>query len=235
MSRTLVKTLRARAGTLINHKVQYTGWDTDLDRFVAKRLEDPRPTKVQAIEWLAVEPLLAPEFSLLDLGCGPGVFARMVHASPLGERVRYTGLDQSEQALEHARRTLPSSYTFVRSDALREGLPEGQFDVIVINEVVEHTPHYKEMIGLALARRPKVLVITTFAVLPGESKDRFLWHSGYACYMNNYSFGRFHEYLRRQAAGVPIKIADFGTKADSSMDFPSKALLLFYLPLGARP
>jgi len=223
-----INALGARFGTLVKQQVKYTWWDTDLDAFVAKRLRDPRPTKVQAIEWLAAEPLLGPTFSLLDVGCGPGVFAQMLHRSVLNERMRYTGVDQSDQALVHARRTLPETYSFIRRDVLREGMPTGDFDVIAINEVVEHTPNYRDMIDAALAKQPKVLVITTFAVLPEQPKDRYLWNANYTCYMNTYSFNGFHQYLRE--SGRPLKIMDFGSETDETKEFPTKAMILFYLP-----
>lgn len=224
-----VKALTARVGTLVKQRVRYTGWSTDLDAFVAKRLEHPRPTKVKAIEWLTREPLLEDRFSLLDIGCGPGVFARMLDASALSERVRYTGVDQSEQAVAHAQGTLPASYHFVIRDVLQDGLPEGKFDVIVINEVVEHMPNYRDLIDAALAKRPRVLVITAFAVLPEQAKDRYLWNANYTCYMNTYSFSGFHQYLREKS-GRPIQILDLGSESDETAEFPRKALILFYLP-----
>ncbi|MGV3723705.1 MAG: class I SAM-dependent methyltransferase [Actinomycetota bacterium] len=224
-----VKALTARVGTLVKQRVRYTGWSTDLNAFVAKRLENPRPTKVKTIEWLTREPLLEDSFSLLDIGCGPGVFARMLELSALSERVRYTGVDQSEDALRHCRSTLPPSYNFIQRDVLREGVPEGQFDVIVINEVVEHMPNYRDLIDAALAKHPKVLVITAFAVLPEQAKDRYLWNANYTCYMNTYSFNGFHQYLREKS-GRPVQILDLGSESDETAEFPRKALILFYLP-----
>lgn len=221
--------LTARAGTLVKQKVRYTGWNSDLNAFVAKRLEVPRPTKVQTIEWLDNEPLLSESFSLLDIGCGPGVFAQMLQASKLKGRVRYTGIDQSEQAVAHARQTLPESYSFIVRDVLREGLPKEKFDVIVINEVVEHMPNYQDLFEAALTKNPQVLAVTSFAVLPEQKKDRFLWNKRYACYMNTYAFGDFYHYLREKS-GRAIRLIDFGTETDETAEFPQKALMLFYLP-----
>jgi 2-polyprenyl-3-methyl-5-hydroxy-6-metoxy-1,4-benzoquinol methylase len=224
--------LTARAGTLVKQQVRYTGWNSDLNAFVAKRLETPRPTKVRTIEWLSQDSRLGEEFTLLDIGCGPGVFAQMLRASRLSERVRYTGVDQSEQAVAHARQTLPKTYSFVIRDVLREGLPPESYDVIAINEVVEHMPNYRDLIDAALAKKPRVLVVTTFAVLPEQKKDRFLWNKRYSCYMNTYAFGDFYQYLRERS-GSAVQVVDFGTETDETVEFPQKALLLFYLPAPA--
>ncbi len=229
-----VNSLTARVGALIPKRVEYRGWDTDLDAFLAKRLGNPRPTKLKAIEWLAQDSSLGPSFTLLDVGCGPGVFGHLLQNSTLSERIRYTGLDQSTTALEFARRTLPKSYDFQERDVLKEGLPEGSFDAIVVNEVLEHVPHYRPMLELVLAKKPKVLVVTSFAILPERPKDRLLWNSRYKCYMNSYSFGRFHQYLR-ETTRRPLAIMDFGTKADTTTEFPQKALILFYLSQGKTP
>lgn len=219
--------LGARLSTLVKQRVQYRGWSCDLDEFVAKRLRNPRPTKTAAIEWLAAEERLGAAFSLLDVGCGPGVFAQMLRRSPLAERIRYTGVDQSEEALAHARRTLPEDYRLEQRDVLHQGLPEGAFDVVVINEVVEHMPNYRDLLDAALQKRPKVLVVTTFAVLPEHVKDRYRWNERYACYMNTYAFCGFYRYLRE--AGRPIRLLDFGSESDETTEFPTKTLMLFYL------
>lgn len=220
--------LATQFARLTGQRVRYTGWSGDLDAFVERRLREPRPTKVRTLEWLAAEPLLGPSFSLLDVGCGPGVFAQMLRRSALSERVRYTGVDQSEVALAHAQKTLGSGYRFVQADVLNEGLPSGSFDVIVINEVVEHMPDYRHLLSAALEKQPKVLVVTTFAVLPEQSKDRVLWNARYSCYMNTYSFNAFHLFLRE--SGRPIQILDLGSEADETVEFPRKALILFYMP-----
>lgn len=229
---TTIRALGARLSTLVKQPVKYTGWSCNLNEFVEKRLRTPRPTKVEAIHWLAEEPLLAPTegnvFTLLDVGCGPGVFAQMLRRSELGNRVRYLGVDQSQDALAHARSTLPDGWRLERRDVLREGLPESPFDVVVVNEVVEHMPNYRDLLDAALARRPKVLVVTTFAVLPEQRKDRFLWNERYACYMNTYSFCGFYSYLRE--AGRSIRLLDCGSERDETAEFPTKALMLFYLP-----
>lgn len=66
----------------------------------------------------------------LELGCGNGQLAR--HISPLCKT--YTGLDAVQRPLEAARRAVPAAQ-FVQG-FLPEDLPEGDFDLIVLSEVL---------------------------------------------------------------------------------------------------
>ena len=52
--------------------------------------------------------------------------------------VSYSGVDQSENAINYRGGTLLSTCTLVKQGVLRDSLPEGNFDVIMIKEVFEH-------------------------------------------------------------------------------------------------
>ena len=103
-----------------------------LDDFTTR--QGDHPTKLLALRWLTSDPLLGETFSLLDIGCGPGVFARMIRDAGLSDRIRYTGLDQSGSALDYCRSKYP--FRFLQRDLQTEGLPAEKFDVITIHEVV---------------------------------------------------------------------------------------------------
>ena len=132
--------------------------DSDLDEYI--EVQSKNPSKIQALDWLADDNLLDERFSLLDVGCGPGSLARMILRHPdLKNRVAYTGVDQSENAIRYCRDTMPKNYVIMCRDVLIEGLPEGSFDVIMINEVLEHISSYEEIIAAALEKKPKILII----------------------------------------------------------------------------
>jgi ubiquinone/menaquinone biosynthesis C-methylase UbiE len=205
----------------------------DFDQYVGERTKTP--TKLCALDWLSKERLLNNTLTLLDIGCGPGVMARMIANHPtLKDRVVYTGIDQSESALSYARKISPQRYQFIQRDVLGEGVPEQYHDVIMLNEIVEHMPGYEAIIDMSVVKKPKVLILTAFAIEPSERQDRIRWNSENECYMNYYAFQRVHQKLRGIAANRPLYIADFGTSESSANPwFPRKTHTVFYLPLAA--
>jgi SAM-dependent methyltransferase len=68
----------------------------------------------------------------LDLGCGPGAFARLF----AGED--YVGVDLNARYIAHARRHCPG--TFLEGDARKVDLPPGRFDQVLIFGLLHHLP-----------------------------------------------------------------------------------------------
>lgn len=229
-ARLLYYQLLARFDLRVKYRAFSRKRTEDFDAFLRKRVDNPAKAKV--LEWLAHEPTLGPEFSLLDIGCGPGVFARMILSHPtLASRVRYEGLDQSANALDYLKQHAPQAHTHHR-DVLARGLPDRRYDVIAINQVVEHMPSYKEVVATALRHKPKVFVLTTFAALPDTDHDRRLWEPDRACYMNTYSAGKLHQFLRQQT-NAEIWVYDNGVQRFDRFWFPRKALMAWYVRLSA--
>jgi SAM-dependent methyltransferase len=201
--------------------------DAHYARFVASQRNGD--AKKVLLDWLAADPLLnGDSFSLLDVGCGPGALYSMIQDDAvLRPRVRYSGVDQAEGAVRYADRTFPDARFFCR-DVLRDGLPDEPFDVIAINEVVEHLSHYRPLLQLAAARKPKILVLCTFAAIPEYRRDRRLWRPDTRCYMNSYAAGPLQSFLRNEIAGE-LRTADFGTHEPQRYWFPKKAEILWYL------
>ncbi|MBW1801936.1 MAG: methyltransferase domain-containing protein, partial [Deltaproteobacteria bacterium] len=121
----------------------------------------------------------------------------------------YTGIDQSAEVIEYCKSTLPQSYDLRTQDFLTDGLPEGYFDTIVASHVLEHIPHYKDLIPALISKKPKKLILITFAVLPELSEDIIQWDPKNENYHNSYAHGPFREYLE-QEAGHPIQVTDYG-------------------------
>lgn len=203
------------------------------DEYVRVRCK--HPSKQVVLDWLEAEASLGPQFSLLDIGCGPGVFAHMIREHPaLGGRVSYTGVDQSENAIGYCRERFDGKAAFLCRDVLRDGLPEGPFDVIVSHEVVEHLPHYRALVAMSMAKTPKVFALSCFAVDPARRWNRIRWLPRTACYMNYYAFGQIHADIRRLAGGRPLLMADLGSFEDGNNTwFPTKTHTVFYVRLAA--
>jgi SAM-dependent methyltransferase len=70
---------------------------------------------------------LAPGSAVLDLGCGPGIYAQAL--ADRGHVV--TGVDMNAASLQHARAQAAGSVRYVEADYTR-GLPEGEFDLVML-------------------------------------------------------------------------------------------------------
>lgn len=77
----------------------------------------------------------ATEFTMLDVGCGNGRFARYLREQ--GHRFAYTGIDFSRPLLDEAQQYGPS-YQWDLSEADLDGL--GEFDLIIALSTVQHIP-----------------------------------------------------------------------------------------------
>lgn len=75
--------------------------------------------------------------SIVDLGCGEGVVARLLHRR--FPEIDYTGLDTSERSVKVARALNPELRFEVRS-LLEPPPPADQADVAICLEVLEHLP-----------------------------------------------------------------------------------------------
>lgn len=119
--------------------------------------------------------------TVLDLGCGVGWFGDM--ARQRGARV--VGLDFAEAALRLAAEHHPE-IALVRGDATRVPFPDAAFDLVLLNDIIEH-----------LAEEPgRAMIAETFRVLkPGGAlivdtdNDAFL--------MQRKGFKRLNEWLER--------------------------------------
>jgi SAM-dependent methyltransferase len=234
MIKRLKKTFTARMPVSLQphteKKVLYAGFekeDFSFDEFVARQVDNPMKTK--AIDMLAQDELLGDQFSLLDVGCGPGAVAQIIMNEPSRvNRITYTGVDVSANAISYLKNKIPAHFKAMQRDVIGDGIPEGKFDVIMLNEMLEHIPSYEKLVAAVIDRRPKIIVITTFGVLLDRKRDRRLWHREKQCYMNSYAFERFYRYLRGKLT-CPIMIYDYATIADDRYWFPKKQLLLWYM------
>ncbi|MEO1268802.1 MAG: class I SAM-dependent methyltransferase [Myxococcota bacterium] len=82
--------------------------------------------------------------SVLDIGCGPGQVASLLHDQGLES---YLGLDFSAERVARAREVC-SAYTFVVADAFKTDLMETHdYDAVVCMEFLEHVMKDTEVLG----------------------------------------------------------------------------------------
>lgn len=216
-----------------NKRVTYKQWATWQEKSpeqLEKYVKSSNLAKEQIAQWLMCEPFSGSAFSLLDVGCGPGLMRDLLDRFPtLGQNVIYTGVDQSEAAIASARKRFVDKGEFLVKDALHDELPQGPFDVILINAVVEHIPGYETLVEKCLRLRPKVFVLSTFAVTNMVSKNRIIWNESTGCFMNTYPFSEVHDFLRNKISG-PIFTAYFDPSVYNPNDywFPYRGGVVFY-------
>ncbi|KAB1441396.1 class I SAM-dependent methyltransferase [Pseudodesulfovibrio senegalensis] len=88
--------------------------------------------------WIAAMDLLrqiCPQ-SILELGCGPGQFAAMIH-DHLNPTPDYLGLDFSAKGIEISRNNCPK-LSFEIVDIVKDAIPTKDFDCVVCLETLEH-------------------------------------------------------------------------------------------------
>lgn len=103
--------------------------------------------------------------SVLDVGCGPGW--NMEHFAEYGPRIeRYKGVDYSERfvrvANDRRKQKFPPSYAmpFELQDCRELKEPDGSWDVVLLQDVVEHTNGFEKPITEALrVARKRVIVV----------------------------------------------------------------------------
>ncbi len=82
---------------------------------------------------------------VLDIGCGPGQFARLLSEAGLS---RYTGIDHSAVAIEMARQAVPEwAGSFEVADAFTVLGRSAPYDMVVLFEVLEHIERDRELLA----------------------------------------------------------------------------------------
>ncbi len=113
---------------------------------LAPHYDTPNPPVWQEIKDLLSE--IKPGSSVLDIGCGTGRVRQV-----LPDNLDYTGLDNSSELLEVARRRYPNN-KFIQADALKLPFEDKLFDAILLIAVVHHFLNKKDRLTvLQEARR----------------------------------------------------------------------------------
>jgi ubiquinone/menaquinone biosynthesis C-methylase UbiE len=106
----------------------------------SKIADDYIDTTAQA-ERLVAFARLQPGERVLDAGCGPGAATRPA-ADSVGSRGRVIGVDLADSMLDIARAAVGDlpNVEIARMDATELDFPDGQFDAVIANSVVQFVP-----------------------------------------------------------------------------------------------
>ena len=109
--------------------------------------------------WKAVLECLEPGWRILDVGCGPGQFARLC----VDAGHPYVGLDFSEEAITLARNRVPEA-KFHLTDLSKDRVPleEGDYDVATFVEFLEHVEDDTGILGSVPPGRNIVLSVPNY-------------------------------------------------------------------------
>jgi len=105
---------------------------------------------------------------VLDAGCGLGYGSELLLRAGAAE---VTGVDVAEAVVEAARARAPEGITFVQADLVGElGLSDGQFDLVVCFEVIEHL----EERDRAITEMRRVLAPGGLLVMSSPNRDVYV-------------------------------------------------------------
>lgn len=158
---------------------------------LAARLTGERRFKHHLIELAAI----APGQDVLDLGCGTGTLALMVHAAC--PRARVTGMDIDPRILEIARRKIARAgapITLAQGSATAPPFAPASFDRVLSTLMLHHLTTAQKREALAAARR---------LLRPGGT-------------LHVADFGRPHNGLMR-AASLVFRVFDGGEATDANL------------------
>ena len=86
--------------------------------------------------WQAICERIAEGASVLEVGCGPAQFAKMIHDRAISSS--YVGFDFSRAAIELARKNLPGKRLEVDDARTTDLFTSVDYDTVVCTEVLEH-------------------------------------------------------------------------------------------------
>lgn len=111
---------------------------------------------------------LKPEEWVLDVGCGPGW--NFDHFLQHGPSVYYRGMDYSDRFVRVASERVSPLQIFKLGDVREIPEPDDSFDVVIFQDVLEHTNGYMKPIDEAI-RVARKRIIVTFWHLMDKDED----------------------------------------------------------------
>lgn len=151
--------------------------------------------------------------SVLDVGCGPGW--NLNHFTMYGPDVKcYKGIDESERFIRVAndrRRMmhLPNgrALPFQLQDCHKLEEPDKSWDVVILQDVLEHTYGYEQPIleTLRVARKRVIVSFWKSSFQDGADHKDEINYDGDVCSGATYNRQRFEEYLDLLCEGVDLQ------------------------------
>jgi methionine biosynthesis protein MetW len=130
----------------------------DYDAYWERRQKEGRIDRILHRHLIVADRICAtPSSKVLDIGCGDGAFLRYLRQREA--TLSCAGAELSEKAVLHLRESGITGFVLDPNKSLREQI-HGQFDDIVLMEVIEHIPDAEKFMRQVLQLGPKRLFIT---------------------------------------------------------------------------
>jgi ubiquinone/menaquinone biosynthesis C-methylase UbiE len=168
------------------------------------------------------------EHPVLDLGCGDGIFASVLFKDKID-----VGIDPDTKELERAR-SIDRYKELIGCGAEKIPKPDGTFQTIIANSVLEHIPTIKEV--LTEARRVLAQEGRMYVTVPTEKFDHFTFPYQFLSGINPnlaQRFGRFYNRFWRHyhcydAAGWQKLFNECGWAAVQQREYDPKTTCLIF-------
>lgn len=140
----------------------------ETDEHAAKYMETYGEGKNSPLR-LKLASYLNPEEWVLDVGCGPGWnFDTFLENGP---SVYYRGMDYSDRFVRVANERVKPLKIFKLGDVRKIPESDGSFDVVIFQDVLEHTNGYKTPLKEALRVARKRIIITFWHLMDKEEDN----------------------------------------------------------------
>lgn len=158
--------------------------------------------------------------SVLDVGCGPG--HNYEHFRDNGPEITYKGKDYSPRFIRACKNKFPEA-DFEVGDVRDFGEPDKSWDVVIMQDVLEHTNGYEKPMQEAL-RVARNRIIVTFWHLMDKEEDNPVnddgndgWGAWYSKpkwekYLDSLDLHWLHSELPRQSDKHDVYVIDFKEK-----------------------
>lgn len=115
-----------------------------------------------------ISSLLKSGESVLDVGCGPGW--NFDHFLEYGPSVKYRGRDYSERFVRVANERT-GTRVFKLGDVRKIDETDKSFNVVILQDVLEHTNDYKKPVTEALRVAKRLIIITFWHLVEDQEKE----------------------------------------------------------------
>jgi ubiquinone/menaquinone biosynthesis C-methylase UbiE len=110
--------------------------------------------------------------TVLDVGCGPGI--NLEHFLQYGPKIlNYKGVDYSPRFIRVCQKKYDSRRVFEVQDARHLEEPDESWDVVILQDVLDHTPGYEKPVTEAIRVANKRVIISFWrGVMTDDFEDR---------------------------------------------------------------
>lgn len=188
---------------MLLNSIEYWAMNNPVRGFVQRHYEAPRLTNLSK----------GTADNVLEIGCGQGTGARIIH--DLFSPRRYVGIDLDPRMIQRARTKTraPASATFVEGDVSNLEFPDATFDLVMDFGIIHHVPNWKDALA-EVHRTLKVHGEFLFEELPLET-----WERGIGIPFKRIADHPYDQMFRKQEFTDELKALGFDVETHENSPF----------------